>query len=115
MYSCPWGATSAATAFLEPDSAPSSFFSATSVHSDFWLKSFISNFFLAFLVIPPAAVRPAVCLPGIPRDPLPFITTCTGCPRAVRVLWRSATGWYAAQTATTERKRVERIVQPGEL
>ena len=85
-------ATPAATAFFEPVSAPSSAFSETRVHSDLALKSSISNFFLALSVIPPLAVLPDVALPGMPREPLPFITTCAGWLRVLCVRMQSGDG-----------------------
>merc|ERR1719149_373444 len=88
----PCGATPAATAFVEPVSAPRSSFSATRVHSDLALKSSISNFFLALSVIPPLAVLPDVALPGMPREPLPFITTCAGWLRVLCVRMQSGDG-----------------------
>ena len=86
-------ATPAATAIVEPISAPSSVFSAIRVHSDLELKSSMSNFFFALSVIPPNAVLPDVALPGI-REPLPFITTCTGWLRVLCARMERGEGVY---------------------
>ena len=102
-------ATPAATAFVEPVSAPSSSFSATRVHSDLALKSSISNFFLALSVIPPLAVLPDVALPGMPREPLPFITTCAGWLRVLCVRMQCGDGAYAATAATSETSTERRM------
>ena len=66
------------------------------------LKSSISNFFLALSVIPPLAVLPDVALPGMPREPLPFITTCAGWLRVLCVRMQCGDGVYAATAATSE-------------